>query len=130
LRRAAPHAAPQPRASGAVAGLDPALGRAARGADEHAYRPRPRQAAGRNARECGPRPRPHGDRVVSVLFTVVLPVFLILGYGYVVTWRGMLSDSAIDGIQRFAQNFALPVLLFQSMAAMDMGGDLDAGKIV
>jgi len=66
---------------------------------------------------------------VSILFTVVLPVFLILGYGYVVTWRGMLSDSAIDGIQRFAQNFALPVLLFQSIAGIDLGADLDAGML-
>lgn len=66
---------------------------------------------------------------MSVLFTVVLPVFLILGYGYVVTWRGMLSDSAIDGIQRFAQNFALPVLLFQSIAGIDLGADLDAGML-
>ena len=67
---------------------------------------------------------------MSVLFTVVLPVFLILGYGYVVTWRGMLSDSAIDGIQRFAQNFALPVLLFQSIVKSPINVGEATGLVV
>lgn len=66
---------------------------------------------------------------MSVLFTVVLPVFLVIGYGYAVAWRGWLTDSAIDGIQRFAQNFAIPVLLFQSVATLDLGSDLDGGML-
>ena len=49
---------------------------------------------------------------MSALFDVVLPVFLVIGFGYVVAWRGLFSDSAVDGVMRFAQNFAVPVLLF------------------
>ncbi|WP_366942764.1 AEC family transporter [uncultured Paracoccus sp.] len=60
-----------------------------------------------------------------MLFTVVLPVFLVLGYGYLVAWLGWMSTQAIDGLMRFAQNFAVPVLLFQSIATMDLGAHFD-----
>ncbi|HRO15846.1 MAG TPA: AEC family transporter [Paracoccus sp. (in: a-proteobacteria)] len=66
---------------------------------------------------------------MSVLFTVLLPVFLVLGYGYAVARQGWLGEGAIDGIQRFAQNFALPVLLFQSMAQIDLGSQYDAAML-
>lgn len=57
---------------------------------------------------------------MSVLFTVILPVFIVLGYGYVVAWRGMLTEAAIDALMRFAQNFAVPVLLFAQVARLDL----------
>lgn len=57
---------------------------------------------------------------MTVLVDVILPVFLIIGFGYLVTWRGMLGESAIDGIQRFAQNFAVPVLLFANISRLDL----------
>ena len=60
------------------------------------------------------------------LFQVILPVFLVLGFGTLVTARGLLSEPAVDGIMRFAQSFALPVLLFQSIATLDLHRDFDA----
>lgn len=57
---------------------------------------------------------------MSILFDVVLPVFLVIGFGYVVVWRRMFSDSAVDGLMRFAQNFAVPVLLFNNVARLDL----------
>lgn len=57
---------------------------------------------------------------MTVLFTVILPVFLVLGYGYVVAWRGMLTEQGIDSLMRFAQNFAVPVLLFLQVARLDL----------
>ncbi|MFD1883682.1 AEC family transporter [Paracoccus pacificus] len=62
---------------------------------------------------------------MSALFTVILPVFLVIGFGWVVSWRGWFSESAVDGLMRFAQNFAVPVLLFKSMAEMDLGAEFD-----
>ncbi|WP_313135789.1 AEC family transporter [Paracoccus jeotgali] len=59
------------------------------------------------------------------LFNVVLPVFLVLGFGYVVSWRGLFGESAVDGVMRFAQNFAVPVLLFQSIARLDLSAEFN-----
>ena len=58
---------------------------------------------------------------MSDLFTVILPVFLVIGFGYLVAWRGWFSESGVDGLMRFAQNFAVPVLLFSSIARLDLG---------
>jgi predicted permease len=62
---------------------------------------------------------------MSALFDVILPVFLVVGFGYIVCWRRMLSAVAVDGIMRFAQNFAVPVLLFQAIAKLDLGANFD-----
>lgn len=66
---------------------------------------------------------------MSALFDVILPVFLVLGYGYAAARTGLLGDRAIDGIQQFAQNFAVPVLLFQSIARLDLGQDFDPAML-
>ncbi len=62
---------------------------------------------------------------MDVLVTVILPVFLVIGYGYAATWAGLMNDSAVEGIMRFAQNFAIPVLLFRSIAQLDLGAAYD-----
>ena len=62
---------------------------------------------------------------MSVLFTVILPVFIVLGYGYVVAWRGLLTEAGIDALMRFAQNFAVPVLLFTQVARLDLASDFN-----
>lgn len=51
---------------------------------------------------------------MTTLFDVILPVFLIIGFGYLVAWRKMFSEVGVDGLMRFAQNFAVPVLLFMT----------------
>lgn len=62
---------------------------------------------------------------MSALFDVILPVFLVIGFGYVVAWRGMFSPAGVDGLQRYAQNFGVPVLLFKSMAELDLGAEFN-----
>lgn len=57
---------------------------------------------------------------MSALFTIILPVFLIVGFGYAVSWRGWFTQQDADGLMRFAQNFAVPCLLFASMARLDL----------
>lgn len=64
------------------------------------------------------------------LFSVVLPVFLVLGFGYLVAWRGLMGADAVDAVMRFAQNFALPLLLFQSIAKLDLGHGFDLALMV
>lgn len=64
---------------------------------------------------------------MTVLFDVVLPVFLVLGFGYLVSWRKMFGEVAVDGLMRFAQNFAVPVLLFTQVARLDMAENFNLG---
>lgn len=60
---------------------------------------------------------------MSALFTIILPVFLVVGFGYLVTWRGWFHEKSVDGVMSFAQNFAVPTLLFVSIARLDLGAE-------
>ncbi len=54
------------------------------------------------------------------LLDVILPVFLIIGFGYLAAHFKLFDDGAVDGVMRFAQNFAAPCLLFKSVAQLDL----------
>jgi predicted permease len=54
------------------------------------------------------------------LVEVVLPVFLVIGFGYLANLRGLFSDAGVDGLIRFTQKFAIPCLLFQAMSTLDL----------
>ncbi|TRD22835.1 AEC family transporter [Palleronia caenipelagi] len=60
---------------------------------------------------------------MNQLIDVILPVFLVIGAGYVAVWRGWFADSAIDGLMRFSQQFAIPCLLFRAIATLDLGAE-------
>lgn len=62
---------------------------------------------------------------MSALFDVILPVFLVIGFGYIVAWRGLFSEAGVDGVMRFAQNFAVPVLLFQAIAKLNLSTEFN-----
>lgn len=62
---------------------------------------------------------------MSILLSVVLPVFLVIGAGFAAAKRGMISEAGIDGLMRFAQGFAIPALLFQALATLDLGENFD-----
>jgi len=63
---------------------------------------------------------------MASLLDVVLPVFLVIGFGYLAAWRGYFSESAVDGLMRFAQNFAVPCLLFSAISKIDLAGNFNA----
>ena len=54
------------------------------------------------------------------IFITVLPVFLIIGTGYIVMWRKLMSESTIDALALFAQKYAIPCLLFLAVANLDL----------
>ncbi len=62
---------------------------------------------------------------MQALIEVILPVFLVIGFGYVVVWRGLFSDAGVDGLMTFTQNFAIPCLLFLAIATLDLGQNFD-----
>lgn len=67
---------------------------------------------------------------MSALLDVILPVFLVLGFGYVAAWRGIFVDGAVDGLMRFTQLFAIPCLLFDAIATLDFGAEFRADLLI
>jgi predicted permease len=67
---------------------------------------------------------------MQLLLDVILPVFLVIGFGYVAVWRGLFPVAGVDGVLRFAQSFAVPCLLFQAIANLDLGAAFDAGLLI
>ncbi|KAA2315163.1 AEC family transporter [Pseudooceanicola sediminis] len=63
---------------------------------------------------------------MSALFNIVLPVFLIIGAGYVTTRMRLLGMSAVEGVLSFTQNFAFPCLLFRAISTFDIGEQFHA----
>ncbi|MCA8884182.1 MAG: AEC family transporter [Rhodobacteraceae bacterium] len=62
---------------------------------------------------------------MGALINVVLPVFLVIGFGYVAVWRGLFSEAGVDALMRYAQKFAIPCLLFQAMSTLDLSASFD-----
>jgi predicted permease len=58
---------------------------------------------------------------MQALLDIILPVFLVVGFGYLVAWRGLLSAASIDGLMSFTQNVAIPCLLFRAIWTLDLG---------
>jgi malonate transporter and related proteins len=67
---------------------------------------------------------------MSSLLDVILPVFLVIGFGYAAVRAGFLGEPAVDGLMRFAQNFAVPCLLFRSIAHLDLAAAYDPGLMI
>ena len=57
---------------------------------------------------------------MSALLDVIIPVFLIIGFGYCTVWTKLFSEETIEGLMKFTQNFAIPVLLFDAIAKVDL----------
>ena len=57
---------------------------------------------------------------MQALIDVILPVFLVIGFGYAAVWKGLFSESGVDGLMVFTQNFAIPCLLFSAIAQLDI----------
>ncbi|WP_284164520.1 AEC family transporter [Frigidibacter sp. SD6-1] len=67
---------------------------------------------------------------MQALFEVILPVFLVMGAGYLATRLGLFEDRAVDALMRFAQNFAVPCVLFKGVAQLDLSSAYDAGLMI
>lgn len=59
------------------------------------------------------------------LVEVILPVFLVIGFGYVAVLKGLFNEAGVDGLMRFTQKFAIPCLLFKAISTLDLGKEFD-----
>ncbi|MEO9683047.1 MAG: AEC family transporter [Tateyamaria sp.] len=57
---------------------------------------------------------------MQALLDVILPVFLVIGFGYVAVWRGFFPVSGVDALMKFSQHFAIPCLLFMAIVNLDL----------
>ncbi len=62
---------------------------------------------------------------MQALLEVILPVFVVIGFGYLAVWRGWFSDAGVDGLMNFTQKFAIPCLLFTAISRLDLGQSFD-----
>lgn len=62
---------------------------------------------------------------MQALLDVILPVFLVIGFGYLAVFFRLFSDAHVDGLTRFTQNFAIPCLLFSAIAGLDLSAGFD-----
>ena len=63
--------------------------------------------------------------MLQSLIDVILPVFLVIGAGYVATVTGYFKEVHIDGLMKFTQGFAIPCLLFLAIAHLDLSASFD-----
>ena len=62
---------------------------------------------------------------MNALIEVILPVFLVIGFGFFAVWRNYFSESGVDGLMVFTQKFAIPCLLFRAISTLDLDQDFD-----
>lgn len=63
---------------------------------------------------------------MQALITVILPVFLLIGGGWLATRYGLTTATAAEALTRFAQSVAFPCLLFRAVVQLDIGEEFNA----
>lgn len=67
---------------------------------------------------------------MAALLDIILPVFLVIGGGYLARWRGLFTDQAADILTDVTQRFAIPCLLFLAISGLDLRAGLDPGLLI
>ncbi len=62
---------------------------------------------------------------MSALIDVILPVFLVIGFGYAAARTGVFNETAVNALMHFAQNFAVPMLLFLAIWRIDLKTEMN-----
>lgn len=66
---------------------------------------------------------------MQALLDVILPVFIVMGFGYAAVWRGYFSEAGVDAVMKFTQNFAIPCLLFRAISSLDLQQGFSVGLL-
>ncbi len=62
--------------------------------------------------------------MLGILETVI-PVFLVIGAGWLAVRAKLFTSAHVDGLMVFTQGFAIPCLLFAALARLDLGAVFD-----
>ncbi|PCJ72992.1 MAG: malonate transporter [Rhodobacteraceae bacterium] len=63
--------------------------------------------------------------MILQLLNVVMPVFLVIGAGYIAVKLDLFKISAVDGLMTFTQGLAIPCLLFLNIMRLDFAAVFD-----
>ena len=66
---------------------------------------------------------------MGLLLDVILPVFVVIGFGYGMAKWGGMAETAVDALMRFSQGIAVPCLLFRQISLLDLKTSFDPGLI-
>ncbi|MDG1738886.1 MAG: AEC family transporter [Paracoccaceae bacterium] len=64
------------------------------------------------------------------LIEIILPVFLVVGFGYVAVWQRLVSEVTINALMGFAQKIAIPFLLFRAISTLDLGDGFQPALLI
>ena len=67
---------------------------------------------------------------MSILLSTVAPVFGIMALGFMAARFRMLDEASVRGLVLFVFNFAIPILLFGSLAEIELPEDVSWGFLV
>ncbi|SMX24021.1 AEC family transporter [Boseongicola aestuarii] len=67
---------------------------------------------------------------MQALLDVILPVFLVIGFGYFAVWKGWFPDTGVEGLMKFTQNYAIPCLLFRAISTLDLSAQFDPALLI
>ncbi|GMG81785.1 AEC family transporter [Paralimibaculum aggregatum] len=66
---------------------------------------------------------------IYALLLIVLPVFLLVAFGYGAVRTRLFSEKGVDWLIAFATNIAVPALLFRSVYQLDLEASLRIGHL-
>ncbi len=49
---------------------------------------------------------------MQALLDVIVPVFVVIGFGYLAVWRGFFSNSNVEGLMKFTVPFLVEAFVF------------------
>lgn len=55
-----------------------------------------------------------------LIFNIIFPIFAIAGIGYAFALLGLFTQAHGQGLSRYVMNFAIPILLFQSLSRIEL----------
>jgi malonate transporter and related proteins len=64
---------------------------------------------------------------MQILLDIILPVFGIVAIGYGAARSGVFPESATKGLSTFVFNFAIPPLLFRTLAQRGFSDNVEWG---
>ncbi len=67
---------------------------------------------------------------MNIVLDIILPVFGVVFIGYVAGRFSWIGREAIEGLSTFVFNFAIPALLFRSLATAELPADIPWGYLI
>lgn len=67
---------------------------------------------------------------MEILFDIIVPVFGIVALGYAAARTGLFPNEATKGLSRFVFDYAIPALLFRTMATTELPETIQWGYLV